>query len=424
VLEAVVSIELTRDDKGNPNNRVHFHFVTDDPRSEDDLRVLFNMTCQRAGLVRGQDFRILIYPLWEGNGYFYYFTKCGHSDKVILFQPHIKIQKFYEIGNWFRKTQKELWKEFLCAKYGTKSQLPNNRTKLKSTGFFPPCSDNDLSCTAAIQGGFATGSVQRGQQKRYSSQQGIFHVNQSKRMNSKQLHSKQSFLIECAVHQVFHARLIRDSACSKKDSMSRSQIQSLVKQEIENLVKQEIEKHGNEARRLFLGYTSGINGPSLNRRINRCLEVVCPELTDSKASYTPAITSDNTIKRQQQTVFVGYRLLTPVEGGLSLIQDHFADQRPPLVKPDILVDNSDTPEFCDESNIGPGNPLYESALDKLIRATPVEEDERVVSPAYSGKSSRHGSLGILPGMTVQEDGTVLGGDFGQFSDSNEELIDC
>jgi len=63
-IEAVVSIELSRDDKRKPNNRVHFHFLTDDPRTKDELKVLFNMACQRAGLVRGQDFRILIYPLY------------------------------------------------------------------------------------------------------------------------------------------------------------------------------------------------------------------------------------------------------------------------------------------------------------------------------------------------------------------------
>jgi hypothetical protein len=115
--EAVVTIECTCDDKCIPNNCVHYHFLTDDIRSIDELIALFITACEKAGLTQKEDFTIKLIQLFNGLGYFYYFTKCGkHKDKVILFQNGLNIQKFHFIGNWFRKTQEKLWKEFIAAR--------------------------------------------------------------------------------------------------------------------------------------------------------------------------------------------------------------------------------------------------------------------------------------------------------------------
>lgn len=141
-IEAVVVIELTRGKDGKPNGRVHFHILTDDPRSEDELRELFNGACERQGLVRDTDriawhadhlvwdedylvgnndadFRVDYRDLWDGYRYFAYFTKCGYEDKVILFQKDLRMQKFYYLGWGFETGEKKrLWKEFLAEKYG------------------------------------------------------------------------------------------------------------------------------------------------------------------------------------------------------------------------------------------------------------------------------------------------------------------
>ena len=122
-IEAVANIELTRGEDGEPNDKTHFHILSDDTRSEDEIRKLFNTACLRSGLNR-KDFRIDYRELYDGYAYFDYFVKYGKrfSNKVILFQKGIKgLDKFYRIGNWFRESKKKLWKGFLQDKYGTDS---------------------------------------------------------------------------------------------------------------------------------------------------------------------------------------------------------------------------------------------------------------------------------------------------------------
>jgi len=120
-ITAVAIIEPTRGKDGRPNNTIHFHILTDDPRGEKELRELANKACRNAGLVRkgkGNDndnddgvddpedeFRIDVRELWDACKYYRYATKYNHQDKVILFKHGTKenpaIQKMYEIGNWF-----------------------------------------------------------------------------------------------------------------------------------------------------------------------------------------------------------------------------------------------------------------------------------------------------------------------------------
>ena len=120
-IEAVANLELTKGEDGTPNNKVHSHVLTDDQRSEDELRELFKTACLRSGLSR-DDFRIDYRPLWNGYTYIKYFTKFGYSDEVILFQTGTGLQKFYEIGQWFYKGKAEIWeaiKAFMKEKDGT-----------------------------------------------------------------------------------------------------------------------------------------------------------------------------------------------------------------------------------------------------------------------------------------------------------------
>jgi len=105
-LEGVACIELTRDANRLPNNTVHFHILTDDPRGANELRSLFNTACERQGLVRGTEYRIDYRPLPDGNRYFAYFTKSGYSREVILFQKGTGLNKFYQIGHWHSRKKK------------------------------------------------------------------------------------------------------------------------------------------------------------------------------------------------------------------------------------------------------------------------------------------------------------------------------
>jgi len=125
-IESVVSIELTRKRPkiGEPNNRVHFHFLTDDKRSEKELRALFNKACTDSGLDQ-EDFRIDYKNIVAGYWYFDYFTKYDRANKgkyrdsgnngawrhVLLFAKGLRLQKFYRIGKWFKKSKKQIWKE-------------------------------------------------------------------------------------------------------------------------------------------------------------------------------------------------------------------------------------------------------------------------------------------------------------------------
>ena len=135
-IEAVVSIELTRTrpKTGKPNNRVHFHFATDDKgsgkRSNEELRNLFKKACRDSGL-GNKEFRIVCETKNEGDWYFHYFTKYdsvskekykndggyrnkennGDWKKVLLFRQGLRLNKFYQIGKWFKKSKAQLWKE-------------------------------------------------------------------------------------------------------------------------------------------------------------------------------------------------------------------------------------------------------------------------------------------------------------------------
>jgi hypothetical protein len=117
--EGAASLELTKGMDGKPNNCVHFHIITDDQRDEEDLRKLLEKACERQGLVKGKNFCITYKDLWDGESYFYYFTKYGEKyfHEVILFQPKLlksgknsrTLQKFYEIGHWFNEGKGVIW---------------------------------------------------------------------------------------------------------------------------------------------------------------------------------------------------------------------------------------------------------------------------------------------------------------------------
>ena len=157
-IEAVANIELTRTKPriGKPNNRVHFHILTDDKRDKDELRALFITACERCGLMREKDFEITIKDdINNADRYFEYFTKYDSDSKkefeairkemyqakdtqkneerdwndskdvgtekvtgkkwdwktVLLFRPYTGLDKFKEIGKWFEKPKKDIWKE-------------------------------------------------------------------------------------------------------------------------------------------------------------------------------------------------------------------------------------------------------------------------------------------------------------------------
>ena len=132
-LEAVANLELTRGKNGKPNNCVHSHILTDDQRSEPELRKLLEMACERQGLVKDNDFCITFESLYDGYWRFNYFTKYGekHFYNVILFEKNIGLNKFYTIGKWFHKPQVQIWddiKTFMRNKDGSdpdKSGVPD-----------------------------------------------------------------------------------------------------------------------------------------------------------------------------------------------------------------------------------------------------------------------------------------------------------
>ena len=74
-LEAVMSIEPTRDVFGRPSNTVHFHIITDDSRSEHELKDLLIKACNLQGLVEHIDFCVGYRALYDPDGYLDYFTK-------------------------------------------------------------------------------------------------------------------------------------------------------------------------------------------------------------------------------------------------------------------------------------------------------------------------------------------------------------
>jgi hypothetical protein len=127
-IESVVSVELTTQGKyKTPNNRIHWHFLLGDPRSEQHIIGLFHLACYSAGLIRGT-FKVRYKKLPKPKSYLDYFTKTGkHANKVILFRRSLfpsgrGIQKFYILGLWFkkqvdgrwvRKSKKEIWNELI-----------------------------------------------------------------------------------------------------------------------------------------------------------------------------------------------------------------------------------------------------------------------------------------------------------------------
>ena len=124
-LQYVAVVEVTTR-RGKPINRVHFHFLTDDERSEEELKQFFIMACERAGLVANKDFHIRTRKLWNGKKYFDYVLKYKKwKDKVILFKKvrraklgerkkgkrtATRLQKTFQ-SRWFRKPKKQIRKD-------------------------------------------------------------------------------------------------------------------------------------------------------------------------------------------------------------------------------------------------------------------------------------------------------------------------
>ena len=94
------------------------HLITDDPRSKNELKDLLTKACELQGLVEGKDFRVDYLVLYDPDGFLDYFTK-RHRKDVILFQKGLRLQKFYQIGKWFRKKKSKIWKDFIRKTYGT-----------------------------------------------------------------------------------------------------------------------------------------------------------------------------------------------------------------------------------------------------------------------------------------------------------------
>ena len=114
-IEGVANIEFTtRGQYGKPNNTVHSHILTDDPRKITELKKILIKACEQHGLVCGKDFSITSQKeIPDPDGYIDYFTKYGYLHRVILFQPKTGINKFYSIGKWFEKGRGkgEIWNE-------------------------------------------------------------------------------------------------------------------------------------------------------------------------------------------------------------------------------------------------------------------------------------------------------------------------
>ena len=127
-LRYIAFTEVTTKRK-KPISKVHFHFLTDDERSENELRQFFTMACERAGMVENKDFQIKrIRPLPKGKNYFDYVLKYGknHQDKAILFRKFrrakkgegkkkgrriaTRIQKIFQ-SEWYKKPIKQIRKE-------------------------------------------------------------------------------------------------------------------------------------------------------------------------------------------------------------------------------------------------------------------------------------------------------------------------
>ena len=125
-----------------PIDRVHFHFLTDDERSEEELKQFFVMACERAGLVEEKGFLIRTRKLWKGKEkkYFDYVLKCStkHKDRAILFtkikmkkdgekkksKAATRVQKIFN-SDWFKKPIKQIRKDiraFMAARKEAKEK--------------------------------------------------------------------------------------------------------------------------------------------------------------------------------------------------------------------------------------------------------------------------------------------------------------
>jgi hypothetical protein len=109
-LETFVNIELTRTIPriGKPNNRVHFHFLTDDRRSEKELRALFKKACRDSGLGE-KEFCIDYKEITDGYWYFYYFTKYDRNSKDFFEEYKRMVDEFLAKHD---RTSKEFSEEY------------------------------------------------------------------------------------------------------------------------------------------------------------------------------------------------------------------------------------------------------------------------------------------------------------------------
>jgi hypothetical protein len=118
-IESIVKIGFTGSMDGRPDNCVCFHFLLDDTRSARDLQFLFHLACQKNGLAVCTDYWIDYCPATNGTEYFDHFTEYAYGKNVILFRKGLRIQKFYEIGKWYRKPKNVLWQEAIdCMREG------------------------------------------------------------------------------------------------------------------------------------------------------------------------------------------------------------------------------------------------------------------------------------------------------------------
>ena len=178
-IEAYVVVEITRTRPrtGKPTRRVHFHILTDDPRSENELRALFNEACERSSLFRGRgnkfvkdkDFRITYEEDSKGFGFDYY-LKYGekHKDKAVLFEKHRGLQKIYRIGKWNKNENNEkkkieqMQKEIkVCMKVKEKKIAAFKEGTVKTT-LHTYVDDNDCRCRIFIYEGIEASTEKHG----------------------------------------------------------------------------------------------------------------------------------------------------------------------------------------------------------------------------------------------------------------------
>ena len=123
-LNAFVALEPTDDGFGNPTDTVHFHILTDDERGIDALRELGRAACLMAGLqdkalcnAPKNEFDVECRELYDYAGYIGYVTKHNREDKVHLFIPGSRLQRFYFLNDWYidadgnRRGKENIWNE-------------------------------------------------------------------------------------------------------------------------------------------------------------------------------------------------------------------------------------------------------------------------------------------------------------------------